>query len=231
MPVGQPGQLIRIAETTSGQWFCLGGGIGDDMSIGLDSSPDSTPRLTDAGSWAGPGVWYLFVLPSDLPDGLELVDVDGGGLVFARTADGDHLLLIDYAAAAEADPSQFVPRIWQLLDMSGAVVLELRGDGPAAGSAAPTMEELFACLEQQGLDREAPQPYPAELASAAWQECRSLDLEMMAASGMPEDQVAQVAGFVDCMADRGYIQVWLQTDAIDIAAHNTASTACTAATT
>lgn len=73
-PGGQPSQYVSIRETTSGQWFCLGGATGEAMPIGLDSTsgPDTMAQVTDAGNWNGPGMWYLFVLPSELPDGLDV---------------------------------------------------------------------------------------------------------------------------------------------------------------
>ena len=217
-------QDLTVSETTSGQWFCVSG-----EPIGLDSSPEwvDAPALTDSGSLPNGGVFYLFVLPADVPLATSLRDETGAEVPMAQALDGDHLIILDVDADAQRFGVDEIDRRWDLVGSDGAVLLTLTGFGPAAGSAPPTIDDVIACLAENGIDTDGPQPFDPALAQAAWAACEALDVEAMEASGTPPADIERIMPFVRCMAEQGWIQLLLDTTTIDVAAHEAAAQRCT----
>jgi hypothetical protein len=222
--VGQPTPLV-VAETTNGQWFCVGA-----EPLGLDSSPEwlSTPTLTDSGSLMSGGVFHLFVLPADTPRDVTLRDEVGAIVPTAQSLDGDHLIILDIDVDANAMPDNDVERRWELVAADGSPVLTLMGRGPAAGSAPASPEDLVACLADQGVAPGDPQPYAPEVAQAAWAACADVNGEVMAALGASDEEMTESSRFIACMAEQGWLQTLVDFATVDIDAHNAASIVCVA---
>lgn len=216
-------QSLTVSETTNGQWFCV-----DGQPVGLDSSPAwvDAPALTDSGSLMSGGVFHLYVLPADTPTGVTLRDEAGADVPVAQSLDGDHLMILDVDADAQLMGGGEVERRWDVIGPDGAVVLTLVGSGPPAGSAPTTFDDVVACLADNGIAADDPQPVDPASAQRAWSACEALDRQAMVASGMPASDADRALVFVACMAERGWLQVVLDTSAIDVAAHGAAAQEC-----
>lgn len=216
-------QELPVSETTNGQWFCV-----DGEPIGLDSSPQwiDAPALTDSGSLPNGSVFYLFVLPADTPQASTLRDETGNDVPIAQSIDGDHLIVLDIDADSQRLGVDEIDRRWDLIGTDGAVLLTLTGRGPAAGTAPTTVNDVIACLSENGIDLNVTQPLDPVVTKAAWSACEEIDTEAMVASGMAPTVVDQVATFSHCMAEQGWLQVILTTPVVNLVEHEVASQRC-----
>ena len=91
----------------------------------------------------------------------------------------------------------------------------------ACSSQLPSRKAIVACLQSSGLQVSEPpaQPFPADAANLAWQNCRS---EWMQSSGAP----AQILTRYDCMARHGWIMALITGQPADETGYNAASRNC-----
>jgi hypothetical protein len=200
------------------------------------------PDLRGSGSSGEQGQWHLVALPPGTGD-VGVRNEFGDTVLSVRSGEGSHLLIFDTeVSGSQTSPENLVNRTWDVLTADGTVVGHITVHSPPRGTAPTDVMEVLTCLEQQGLHLgfdilpgpgPVPtadttldvQPYPPEVASSAWRQCRNVMIEALEDLGTPDAQIAASMALYDCMAELGWIQAFTGAET-DVEARGDAVESC-----
>lgn len=233
-PVGAAGAMAEVLVATDRTAFCLvtPDGTEDVVEIQPQRQVTEPEATTIAGSLA---VYVHLTVPVSWAGEATTITDDTGRVLFAVTMPGSaDILVIDTAVPLGAPIESRVPHEW-VVSADGRELGRVTVDLPAAGSTEQWMAVAVGCLRTNGVNVAAGgspdavatdvdrQPIDPTVASAAWSACRPYGLEMLRAMGTPD--VDGVVEYLDCMADSGFLALFLGGDH-DAAALADARSAC-----
>jgi hypothetical protein len=199
-------EVIVVGETPSHDYVCIG-----ETNVGLEGGPlprGATPQVTNVGSIGQRHVYLVYALPLDFPVQFSVVDETESSLPAFRTSLGEHLVVLFGEIDPAATPDQWIEHQWTVLDADGRPAMELIGRAPPAVAPLPPVDSVEICLRGGELDP-AMQPYAPDVAVAAWQACRDLEVSIVTSLGSTEKQLQNLLHHLDCMASKGWLTIAL----------------------